>query len=231
MVTSKEFHTSLVLLFISGIFSLLYSFSFVTNINGIPRAFGYLVLGSLFAYIFLLIATIRLRKVNKYFFYAFIVSIVNLVLSFLSLVFSVFDMIPIFDALEEGVDFSYFIFDILITVYIVIGLRDCYNKDEDVSKQMSHAFVYAILIASGINFILTVLSAFDALLKNYFFTLVMNMFSYLTGVGIAVILLVCYSRAMNISHKTLLAIKEREQNSGDLLEESKEMGELQDETK
>ena len=209
MVTSKKFHTSLVLLFISGVFSFIASFDFLTNINGIPHFVDFLIFGNLFAFIFLLIANIRLRKINKYFFYAFILAIINLVVLLASNIFSMFNNIPIFDALEEGVDVSYLALNIILYVYILIGIRDCYNHDENVGKQMSHAFIYAILIVTGLTLLLSILSAFDALFKNYFFTMAMNIFSYLTSVGTATILLICYARAMNISHKTLKEMKAR----------------------
>ena len=195
------------LLFISGVFSFIASFDFLTNINGIPHFVDFLIVGNIFAFIFLLIANIRLRKINKYFFYAFIMAIINLVVLLASNIFSMFNNIPIFDALEEGVDVSYLALNIILYVYVLIGIRDCYNHDENVGKQMSHAFIYAILIVTGLTLLLSILSAFDALFKNYFFTMAMNIFSYLTSVGTATILLICYARAMNISHKTLKAMQ------------------------
>ena len=207
MVTSKKFHISLVLLFVSGILGFIGSFSFVTNINGIPHAFDYLGFFELFSYIFVLIAAIRLRKVNRYFFYAYIIAIISIGLVVSTPILYLFNFVPAIDAIEEGILFSSALIDFLGTIYIVLGLRDCYNKDEDVAKKMSHAFFYAILISAGARILLMLLSSFDFLYKNFYLTMVSNMLSYLMSVGTATILLICYSRAMYISHKTLMANK------------------------
>lgn len=210
MVTSKKFHISLVLLFISGIFNFIGAFSFLNTINGIPHAFGFLTLFEFIGYVIVLIVAIRLRKVNRYFFYAFILAIITIILTVTSPILFLFDFVAAIDAINEGLTFTQFFIDLLATLYIVLGLRDCYNKDEDVSKNMSHGFFYALLIASGVSLIMMVLSSLDFVTKSFAITMIANMLSYLTTVGTATILLICYSRALHISHKTLMAIKARE---------------------
>ena len=210
MVTSKKFHISLVLLFISGIFNFIGAFSFLNTINGIPHAFGFLTFFEFIGYIIVLIVAIRLRKVNRYFFYAFILAIITIILTVASPILFLLDFVAAIDAINEGLTYTQFLIDLLATLYIVLGLRDCYNKDEDVSKNMSHGFFYALLIASGVSLIMMVLSSLDFVTKSFAITMIANMLSYLTTVGTATILLICYSRALRISHKTLMAIKARE---------------------
>ena len=146
MVTSKKFHTSLVLLFISGLFNFIGAFSFLNSINGIPHAFGFLAFFEFFGYVIVLIAAIRLRKANRYFFYAYILAIITIILTAASPVLFLFDFVAAIDAINEGLTYTQFLIDLLATLYIVLGLRDCYNKDEDVSKNMSHGFFYSFEI-------------------------------------------------------------------------------------
>ena len=210
MVTSKKFHISLVLLFISGLFNFIGAFSFLNSINGIPHAFGFLAFFEFFGYVIVLIAAIRLRKANRYFFYAYILAIITIILAFASPVLFLFDFVAAIDAINEGLTYTQFLIDLLATLYIVLGLRDCYNKDEDVSKNMSHGFFYSLLIASGVSLIMMILSSLDFVTKSFAITMIANMLSYLTSVGTATILLICYSRALRISHKTLKAIRARD---------------------
>ncbi|MCR5505955.1 MAG: hypothetical protein K6F07_03075 [Bacilli bacterium] len=232
MVTSKRFHTSLVLLFISSIFAILGSFAFLSNINGIPHAFDYLGLADLISIILAMVAVFRLKNINYYFKYAFVSTLVGIGVSVTELTLAFFYDNLLMDAINTGLAASYELIIVLGSFLTIFGLRDCYKKDENSAKVLSNVFFYIILGIHVTVATIQIFASFDFFVQNYFMTMGSNILTYLLGVAGAVVLTICYSKAMNISYKTLKKIEQKgaqENPSEEAPEQEKVEEEVKDE--
>lgn len=218
MVTSKKFHTYLILLMISGILSTLGSFSFVTQINKVPHQFEWLEFLSFLSSILTLIVVSKLRKVNRSFLDAFICNISIIVVTVIEagLVFFRFSLVV--DAIYEGITFTDSIIGLILNFYIINGIRDCYDKDDLKARKVFKIYIWLIIGFFGAAFLMQAIAGLDFLVKNYFVSTIARLTGVLFEVALPIVLTICYSRAAKMSS---IALKAKKEEEGEIQNEQK----------
>ena len=218
MVTSKKFHTYLILLMISGILSTLGSFSFVTQINKVPHQFEWLEFLSFLSSVLTLIVVSKLRKVNGSFLKAFICNIYVIILIVIEAILIFFSFNLVVESVCEGIDFTISLIGFVLDLYTINGIRDCYSQEDEKNRKVFKIYIWIILAFFLTSVVMETIAGMDFFVKNYFVSTIAKLTSVLFEVALPIVLTICYSRAAKMSS---IALKAKKEEEGEIQNEQK----------